>query len=169
MKHLEALSLPRPKNPIFWLALSLWLVGTAVAVSFVFVQSHKAAEARGAEQELLEAMMDNDAAILSVDPHGMVRTWNQGAEDVFGYTAHEIKGRPLAALMPEDIGRAHEKHLGEMFGAGSPFHVIAATCVMKSKSGQAVPVMVKIYISKKSGLAVAVANRLSDVRVTSAK
>jgi hypothetical protein len=29
--------------------------------------------------------------------------------------------------------------------------------------------MVKIYISKKSGLAVAVANRLSDVRVTSAK
>lgn len=34
---------------------------------------------------------------------GMIRTWNRAAETLYGYTAAEILGRPLALLIPPDL------------------------------------------------------------------
>src|SRR5512141_2552877 len=44
-----------------------------------------------------------DFAILSVDPEGLIETWNPGAVSIFGYTDEEIIGRPIHELFtPED-------------------------------------------------------------------
>ena len=48
----------------------------------------------------------SDDAIISKTLDGIVVSWNQGAQSLFGYTAQEMLGWPLLALFPPD--RQHE-------------------------------------------------------------
>src|ERR1051326_3383309 len=44
----------------------------------------------------------SDDAIISKDLNGVVLTWNKAAERLYGYTAVEMAGRPMALLLPPD-------------------------------------------------------------------
>ena len=49
----------------------------------------------------LAAIVESSAdAIVSMSLDGIVLTWNRAAEDVFGYKAEEIVGKPIAILYP---------------------------------------------------------------------
>ncbi|MFZ5867695.1 MAG: PAS domain S-box protein [Thermodesulfobacteriota bacterium] len=50
-------------------------------------------------------------AIISIDRQGRVVLWNNGAEEIFGYSPNEIIGKPLTIVMPE---RFREAHLGAL-------------------------------------------------------
>src|ERR1700681_4282209 len=41
-------------------------------------------------------------AIISLTPHGIILTWNQGAERIFGYSAGEAMGQPILFLSPPE-------------------------------------------------------------------
>jgi PAS domain S-box-containing protein len=59
-------------------------------------------------RELLAAIVDfSDDAIISKTLDGTIAAWNRGAENVFGYSAAEIVGKPIQLLLPPD--RAHEE------------------------------------------------------------
>ena len=47
-------------------------------------------------------------AIVSADADGLVTTWNQGAEALFGHRAEEVVGRPLLVIIPERMRARHE-------------------------------------------------------------
>jgi PAS domain S-box-containing protein len=49
----------------------------------------------------------SDDAILSKDLNGTIRTWNAGAERLFGYRAEEVIGQPITLLLPPE--RIHEE------------------------------------------------------------
>ena len=49
-----------------------------------------------------------DGAIIRSDLAGIVVAWNASAEDLYGYTAREMIGQPIAAVIPE---RLHEENL----------------------------------------------------------
>lgn len=54
-------------------------------------------------QEYLAAIADSSAdAIITKDVKGIVTSWNKGAERIFGYTAAEMVGRHISALVPPD-------------------------------------------------------------------
>lgn len=50
-------------------------------------------------------------AIISVDETFTVTDYNQGAEQVFGYTAGEVLGRSLSMLLPDRARAVHDKHI----------------------------------------------------------
>lgn len=51
----------------------------------------------------LSAIIESaDDAIVSKSLEGIITSWNQGAERIFGYTAPEIIGKPVTVLIPED-------------------------------------------------------------------
>jgi len=62
-------------------------------------------EEERAEQALanLAAIVESsDDAIISEDFSGVIKTWNQGAERLFGYSAAEVIGRSVSILFPVD-------------------------------------------------------------------
>ena len=69
-------------------------------------------------QTRLAGIVDNaDDAIICVNESQHITLFNQGAENIFGYTAHEIVGRPLADLIPDRFRRNHTGHVST-FGRG---------------------------------------------------
>ena len=52
---------------------------------------------------ILAAIVESsDDAIIAKDLHGIVLAWNRGAEQMYGYAAAEIIGRPISVLIPAD-------------------------------------------------------------------
>lgn len=55
-----------------------------------------------------------DDAIISKDLSGMVRTWNEGASHMFGYTAEEMIGTAILRLFPEELRYEEEEILSKL-------------------------------------------------------
>ena len=53
-------------------------------------------------RRLASVIESSDDAIVSKDLDGIIRTWNPGAERLFGYTAEEVIGKPITLLIPMD-------------------------------------------------------------------
>jgi len=66
---------------------------------------------RAREEQLssqLRAVVESSGdAIISKDLNGVIQSWNYGAEQIFGYTAAEVRGKPVSLLIPAD--REHEE------------------------------------------------------------
>ena len=63
-------------------------------------------EYRRAQQDalLLAAIVQStDDAIIGKDLQGTIRTWNEGAEKMYGYTAEEVVGRSIGLLAPPHL------------------------------------------------------------------
>lgn len=69
------------------------------------ISDRKAAERRLALADMIVANCDD--AIYSCDPEGIVESWNEAAEHLFGYAKSEAVGRNIADLiMPDHINHA---------------------------------------------------------------
>ena len=53
-------------------------------------------------------------AIVSKDLNGVIVTWNEGAERLFGYTADEVIGKPISLLVPADRQNEMSQILGSI-------------------------------------------------------
>jgi PAS domain S-box-containing protein len=54
-------------------------------------------------QRVASIVETSDDAIISKDLNGVITSWNQGAERLFGYSAEEAIGKPVTMLMPPEF------------------------------------------------------------------
>lgn len=72
-------------------------------------------------ERYLRMLIDNVIdAIVIIDEHGLVESFNHAAERIFGYRSDEIVGRNLSLLMPEPVRSAHDHYLGEYVSGAQP-------------------------------------------------
>ncbi len=57
-------------------------------------------------------------AIIAVDAEGTILSWNRGATAIFGYSAEEVIGEPLTAIMPEAFRDAHQAAMNRVVKTG---------------------------------------------------
>ncbi len=63
---------------------------------------------------LASIVESSDDAIVSKDLDGIIMSWNQGAERLFGYTAVEVVGKSINILIPPDLIEEEPKILGRI-------------------------------------------------------
>jgi len=81
-------------------------IAQAIATHVALATRHKRAELNITERNQLEVasrrlaaiVESSDDAIIGKDLTGIITTWNQGAERIFGYSAAEVLGRPVSIL-----------------------------------------------------------------------
>ena len=70
---------------------------------------------------LVESASD---AILAVDRHGNINSWNRAAEIVFGYNADEIMGKPFVLLVPERLIENSKKAMEQMVSMDNASYLV---------------------------------------------
>jgi PAS domain S-box-containing protein len=92
-------------------------------------------------ESILEAIIGStNDAIITADQQGLVVTWNPAAERIFGYTAEDMLGQPLTAIIPERFRDAHDEGLRRVTSGGDR-HVIGNTAELAAlhKDGHEFP------------------------------
>jgi len=86
--------------------------------------------------EFLENILQNSLdAIVVVDAQDRIRTWNEGARRIFGYTAEEVVGKPIDLLTAEeDREGSLARRLQE--NAGPDGYLGRLECVLRTKSDE---------------------------------
>lgn len=110
-------------------------------LSLVLSNAAKELDARmAAEAHLAAIVASSPSAILSLSPDGTIRTWNEAATRLFGYTAQEAVGQPVGILAPQDARAVFEKLYADV-RAGSTVHT---DVVRRHKDGRLLDVSVNV-------------------------
>jgi PAS domain S-box-containing protein len=91
--------------PGIWFEAHTYPSATGLNVYLRDITERKMAEITNSR--LAAIVESSDDAIISKDLNGIIRTWNKGAERIFGYTADEVIGKPVTILIPS--GRFNEE------------------------------------------------------------
>jgi len=62
---------------------------------------------------------DSPDAIIFADREGVIRLWNAGAAEMFGYTPAEALGQPLDLIIPENLRARHNQGYRRVMTTGT--------------------------------------------------
>jgi PAS domain S-box-containing protein len=71
-------------------------------------------DGRDASAHLAAIVADSDDAIVSKTLDGTIRSWNAGAERLFGYSAAEAVGRPITLIIPPELHEEERRILARV-------------------------------------------------------
>ncbi|MEX0937981.1 MAG: PAS domain S-box protein [Pirellulales bacterium] len=80
--------------------------GDVVGVVLVFRDVSQRRQAEESRRQLAAIVESSNDAIVGKTLEGLITSWNEAAEDLYGYTAEEVVGQPFSVLLPE--GREDE-------------------------------------------------------------
>jgi PAS domain S-box-containing protein len=123
---------------------------------------HQADRLRAEVQAKLAAIIESsDDAIISKTLDGVIRTWNRGAERIFGFTSDEAVGQPLLIIIPPDRHSEEPQILGRLRKGERIDHY---ETVRRRKDGKLIDVSVTVSpIRDSSGVIVGASKIARDI------
>jgi len=109
----------------------------------VFSMRDISAQKRAEELQtrLASIVESSDDAIIGKNEHGIVTSWNQGAERIFGYTAEEMIGQSMVKLMPSGDAEEEDRILERIKKGETVNHIES---MRKRKDGAVIHVSLTI-------------------------
>jgi PAS domain S-box-containing protein len=93
------------------------------------------------QAHLAAIVESSDDAVVSKDLHSIVRSWNKGAERIFGYTAEEMIGRSIETLIPADLDH-EEAHVLDRIRRGE--RIEHYETIRVRKDGTRIPISLSV-------------------------
>jgi PAS domain S-box-containing protein len=110
---------------------------------------------------LAAIVQSSDDAIVSKDVNGIITSWNQAAERMFGWTAEEVVGRSIRIIIPADR-QAEEDHVLSRIVRGET--VDHFETIRQRKDGSLFPISVTISpIRDKTGHVIGASKIARDI------
>jgi PAS domain S-box-containing protein len=97
--------------------------------------------AHGVASHMNAVVTSSDDAIVSKDLDGIVRSWNQAAERLFGFSAEEMIGRSIRTIIPADRQAEEDEVLAKISRGERVDHFETMRC---RKDGSEVPVSLTV-------------------------
>jgi PAS domain S-box-containing protein len=132
-----------------------------IGVVLIFRDVTERRRAEKIARALAAIVESSDDAIIGKDINGVITSWNHGAERIFGYTAPEAIGRPIAMLAPP--ARADEMpELLERIRRGE--RVDHFDTLRRAKHGELVPISLTVSpIKDKDGQIIGASKIARDI------
>jgi PAS domain S-box-containing protein len=96
--------------------MSIAPVGTGDALKFsAFIRDISERKRAESAQERLAAIVEHsEDAIISKSLDGLIVSWNRGAQQLLGYTADEVIGKPVLMLVPDRLADEERRALAHV-------------------------------------------------------
>ncbi len=98
-------------------------------------------------EKRIQAIVENMAeGVVTIDDRGNVETFNQAAEQIFGYRADEVIGRNVSMLMDIPLARQHDNYIRNYLqtGKGKVVGQGAREVIGRHKNGHTFPVELSV-------------------------
>ena len=98
------------------------------------------------EKTYLDAILNNMMqGVITIDKNGIIQTFNQWAEFIFSYQAHEAIGKNVSMLMPEPHHSQHDQYLKNYLETGES-HILDTGVDVEGlrKGGQTFPMKLSV-------------------------
>lgn len=119
-------------------------IAYAIENARLYSQAQKSLEA---EERLAAIVSFSDDAIISKTPEGIITSWNNAAERMFGYTTKEAIGKSIFILIPKNLW-GEERKIIKRIKKG--LHIEHYETVRLRKDGKPISVSVSISAIKNS-------------------
>jgi len=140
------------RQPTFWelykwrvVAVTSLCVLQALLIVWLSITRYKRRRAEEAKKSLAAIVESSDDAILSKNLDGVIKSWNAGAEKMYGYTAGEMVGQHVSILIPAELKNELPRILQRVQSGESVDHL---ETVRVTKDGRRIDVSLKISAIK---------------------
>jgi len=108
---------------VFLAALAIWRFRAIVRLNrslraLIIEREHAEAALRESESRLWGVMDSAADAIITIDEHGLIDSFNRAASLMFGYTVEEIRGQNVSLLMTEPDKSQHDGYIKKYLETG---------------------------------------------------
>ncbi|WP_161884473.1 PAS domain S-box protein [Deinococcus alpinitundrae] len=125
----------------------VWLEWSAVRLPddpLIYCVARNVTQRKAAEEDqafLAAIVQASHDAILGLTLDSTIRAWNAGAEELYGYTATEAIGQPMALIVPPEL-HAEEAEILSRTGQGERIEPFESVRI--AKDGHRIPVFVTV-------------------------
>lgn len=98
-------------------------------------------------QLLLNLLVDKaEDGLISIDENGIIQSFNEGAEKLFGFTAREITGQNVSQLMPDPYSKEHDNYIKKYTDTGNSSFIGGPPkeFIGKNKDGSTFPIEITL-------------------------